>query len=197
MSQNPDMNAPYGQQPGYAAPGTAPAQSGGGGLVPGGALAIVGGVIAIVGVFLSWANVSLSVTSGEFSQSYDMTISGLGKYTGAPGGAETDSAFDGYVVIAAGIIALIGGLLAISTKNAVGAILALIGGVVAAGLAVFDLSRIGNYEDEARAFAASLPAGVDLRVSASTGIGLWIVIVGGAVALIGGIVAMAGGRKRV
>lgn len=199
MSQNPGMNAPYGQQPGYPAPGAVPVQSGGGSLVPGGALAIAGGIAAIVGAFLSWASIALAVSAGGQSQSVNLTVNGLGKISGAPGGADmsANSASDGYLVMAAGVIALIGGVVLLATKKSAGAILALIGGVAALGLGIYELTQVSGVEDGIKKQMGAVASGVDFKVSASAGIGLWIVLVGGALALIGGIVAMMGARKRV
>lgn len=198
MSQNPGMNAPYGQQPGYAAPGTVPASTGGG-LVTGGALAIVGGIAAIIGAFLSWASIALAVSAGGQSQSVNLTVNGLGKVGGAPAGADiaSNGASDGYLVMAAGAIALIGGVVLLASKKSAGAIVAIIGGLGALGLGIYELTQVSKVEDTLKQQIGAAASGVDFNVDASAGIGLWIILIGGAVALIGGILATVGGRKRV
>lgn len=199
MSQNPGMSAPYGQQPGYPAPGTVPASSGGGGAVIGGALAIIGGVAAIVGVFLSWASIALSVSGGGQSFNYDLTLNGLGKFSGAPANADmgTNSAMDGYFVIAAGALALIGGVILLASRKSAGAILALIGSLVALGFGIYELTQVSQIEDKFKEQVAGAASGVDLNIDAAAGIGLWIILVGGAVALIGAVLGFMAGRKRV
>lgn len=183
MSQNPGMDAPYGQQPGYPAPGqpVVVAPSSRGGILGSAAVQVIGGVVALIGVFLSFQNVTV--------QGYNLSKNGLGSVSGAPAGAgleQMTAVGHGVRLIVLAAIAIVGGIVVFVTKKAPTATVGLIGG---AGLVVqglidyFDLK--GQIDDAAGS------------VDASIGVGIWMVIAGGAVALIGAIFGLVAGRKRV
>ncbi|MBE7196128.1 MAG: hypothetical protein INR66_27080 [Gordonia polyisoprenivorans] len=196
MTQNP---GPYpGGQPGYPAGGVA--RTSGGGAVGGGALAVIGGIAAIVGAFLTWVTLAISASGGGVSQSVNITVTGMGKLGGVPESARvtSETAVDGYLVIAAGAIALIGGLIALGTRKGPASIVALIGGLGALGLGIYEMTQVSKFEDQYRALVnASAGEGVTANLDASVGIGLWIILVGGALAVIGAIIGMLGGRRTV
>ena len=181
MSQNPGMNAPYGQQPGYPAPGTVPAAAGAN--VPAAALQIIGGVVAVIAAFLSWAALSANGIS--------ITVNGMGNISGLPAGTATpDTGIgDGALVIAAGVLAILGGVLLIAVKKGALSTIGLIGGLGALALGIYEMTQVNDAISQFEALGQG--------ASGSVGIGIWLVIAGGAVALIGAILGFMGGRKRV
>lgn len=150
-------------------------------------LALVGGVLAAVGSFLAWASVSAA-----------------GQGVSAKG---TDGS-DGYITLVAGLILIAYGVARV-TGNAMGtkkamAVLAIVAGLVAGGVAVYDAatakdrvldeaasqvaSTAGVSESEARAF---LDQAVDSgQVGISLSFGIFVVIAGGVLGLVGGVMGL-------
>lgn len=151
-------------------------------------LAIVGGALLLVGSFLPWAEVS-----------------GGGQSVSAKG---VDGS-DGYVTIAAGLIALVAGIMLLRQSKRVLAILALIAGLIGGGLGLYDaLTAKDNVldaaaEELAPTFGGSaeqvrvlLDEAIDAgQLSISMSFGIFIVIAGGVFALVGGFLAMRGSAE--
>jgi hypothetical protein len=148
-----------------------------------GIVAIVGGALLAVGSFLPWAEVS---GSGE-----SVTAKGL-------------DGSDGYITLAAGLIAVVTGLLMLrGTRRAV-AVVAVLVGLVGGGLALYDAltakdsvldaaaeelaPSFGVSADQVR---AALDQAVDSgQLGVSISIGLYVVMAGGLVTIVGGVLGL-------
>lgn len=146
-------------------------------------VAIVGGALLAVGSFLPWAEVSGSGAS--------VTAKGL-------------DGSDGYITLAAGLVAVVVGLVMLrGTKQAV-AVLVILAGLVGGGLAVYDAVTAKDSvldaaaEDLAPSFGVSadqVRAALDQAIDAgqlgvSISIGLYVVMAGGLVAIVGGVLGL-------
>lgn len=165
--------------------------------IPGGVaggLAVVGGLVTALASVLTWVNaeVDLSATGGPVR-------------TETVGGLDTD---DGKVTLVLGIAVVVFGIAVWAIRSRIGrrifAALVVLAGGVAAAVGVIDLV---TFEDEGiRSLAEQVveqtgltieQAEVELRrlVSLSAGIGLYLVIVGGALAFVGGVLGLFPGRE--
>ncbi len=132
----------------------------------GSALLVVGGVLLILGSFLNW-----------------FTIDGQ-KFTGFSG--DEGDTKDGPVFVFLGVVALGFGVAQLMAKKILAvAILAVVFASFALLAALADIGDVGDVIDLADAFG----------VEASRGPGLWIILVGSAIALAGGITTLAKRRK--
>jgi hypothetical protein len=152
-------------------------------------LAIGGGAIAAIGSFLTWFTLSVP---GGFSNS----------------GSGTDAG-DGWITLAAGVLMVIAGLVILAGRSPRAvramAILAIVGGVVAAGDGLLNLATARDQlaESVAEATGATKDQArqqVDLALDSgqadlSAGIGLWMVIGGGIIGLAGGILGLVAARR--
>jgi hypothetical protein len=165
------------------------------------ALALVGSLLLIVGSFMTWATASVDVA--RFAQALGVDPSLL---QGAVG--QTSKSFsgmasgtDGKFTLIAGIIAVILAILVFvqpSMRKAL-AIVLIIAGLVGAGVALYDLSKINDVKQQAlgSAGAALQQAGLtasalDNAFSVKAGIGLWACAAGGLVVVIGGVMLLLG-----
>jgi Protein of unknown function (DUF2510) len=123
----------------------------------GGLVVLVGALVLAIGSALAWAKVE----AGLFSRSIAGT-DGDGKITIA-------------IAAVVGVAALVGMLRAPVSGGAV--ILALVGGIAAGGVAVYDIVNVNNKIDEVSS-ATSL-------VTASVGIGLYVCVGGAAMIVVG------------
>lgn len=152
-----------------------------GGATPiGSVLAIVGGALLAIGSFLVWVTLS----GGGFDEST----------TGVDGS-------DGWITFAAGLVAILAGFLAIRSGRRAIAVVVILAGLVGGGLGVYDAltvrdsiaeelaPQLGVSVEEARAGVDLLVDGGQLEIS--MGIGLILVLAGGALALIGGLLMLA------
>jgi hypothetical protein len=145
-------------------------------------LTIVGGAIAVIGSFLTW-----------------FSLSGL-----LEGSAKGIDASDGWITFTAGLIAAAAGLAALARggRRALG-VLAILGGLAAGGVGVLDATTIRDQladeiSEQTGASADDVRVQIDQAVDAgqlevTIGIGLYLVIAGGAVALVGGLMQVARG----
>jgi hypothetical protein len=148
-------------------------------------LAIAGGVLLVIGSFLTWAKVSGGGTSGSA--------------TGMDGS-------DGWVTLVAGAIVLAVGLAFAAGKGRRKvAVLAICAALLGGGLGLYDaltakdrvLDEVaGTLADQFGATAQEVRVLLDAAVEAgelgiSLGIGLLMVIAGGALALVGGVMRVA------
>ena len=159
---------------------------------------ILGGAATVVGSLLSWASVSVSSPLlGGLSQ----TVSGT-------------SSSDGKVTLVCGIGMVIAGLI-IWLRSTRGlrlglAIVAIVAGLVVAGIAVYDISTKDRQANRAfRAGVRSVPAARGLSdaqidalrrqfgVKFSLEAGIIITLVGGAIGVVGGIVTALAGEPEV
>jgi len=163
-----------------------------------GILAAVGGAAAIAGAFLPWAKMTLSGVAANPGMANSMTVNGF-----------VSGASDGYVAVAAGVIGVIVGLLFISGKTSKFlAVIAILGGLVGMGIGIYDIgqtkSLMNGERDKIKAEAMTqMPAGTTLTpeqetqlnsmldqimdgIKVDTGIGLYIVVLGGLLIIVGG-----------
>ena len=150
-----------------------------------GILAIVGGALLAIGSFLAWAEVSGGGTS--------VTAKGV-------------DGSDGYITLAAGLIAIVLGIVMSRGTKKVLAILVILAGIVGGGIGLYDALTAKDSvldaaaEELAPSFGASaeqvravLDQAIDAgQLSVSISIGLYVVIAGGVVALVGGILGLRG-----
>jgi hypothetical protein len=153
---------------------------------------LIGGAVTIVGSLLNWASVSVSAPQlAALSQK----VSGT-------------SATEGKIAIVVGIAMAIGGLFTwLSPNRALRramAIVAIVGGLVIAGLTIYDIStKDTQFNDAFRKGVRSTPAGATLTdaqvdalrdqfgVTFSLEFGIILTLIGGAIGLVGGVVALA------
>lgn len=146
-------------------------------------LSIVGGVLLCAGSFLAWADMSGGGTS--------VSARGL-------------DGTDGYVTLAAGLIALVAGFATIRRATRPLAAVMLLVGLVGAGLGAFDAltakdvildaaaerlaPTFGATAEQLRTALDQAVVAGDLRIS--VGVGLYLVIAGGICAIVAGILGM-------
>jgi hypothetical protein len=150
----------------------------------GGIVAIVGGALLALGSFLPWAKVS--------GQGASVTANGI-------------DGSDGYLTLAAGVAALlIGILLLMRGTRRILAVLVILAGIVGGGLGLYDAVTAKDSvldaaaEDLAPSFGvspdrvrAALEQAVDAgQIGVSVSFGLYLVIAGGVVALVGGVLGL-------
>jgi hypothetical protein len=150
----------------------------------GAVLAIVGGVLLAIGSFLPWA-----------------ALSGV-----IEGSASGTDGTDGKVTLIAGIVALGCGVLAMRAGRRLLAILAILAGLLGAGIGLYDaltaedsirddftnqlVEQTGLSPAEGK---AAVDAAIDSgELSISISVGLYVVIGGGLLALVGGILLLGG-----
>ena len=148
-----------------------------------GIVAIVGGVLLALGSFLPWAEVSGSGAS--------VTAKGL-------------DGSDGYITLAAGLVAVVAGLVMLRGMRKVVAVVAILAGLIGGGLALYDAitakdsvldaaaeelaPTFGVSADQVR---AALDQAIDARqLDVSIGIGLYVVMAGGLAAIVGGVLGL-------
>jgi hypothetical protein len=147
-------------------------------------LMLVGGALAAVGSFLSWANVTVS----------DVSATAKG----------TDGS-DGYITLVCGVVLVVVGLVSFRGGRRALGVLALLAGLVAGAVGVYDAvtaqdsvldavaeqvaPQVGASVSAVRAILQQSADAGDLNIQLQAG--LYLVIAGGALGLIGGIVAVA------
>jgi hypothetical protein len=152
-------------------------------------VAIAGGVLLAIGSFLPWAEVS-----------------GGGVSVSAKG---TDGS-DGWITLAAGVVAIAAGIAAIRGARRALAVLMILAGVVGGGVGVYDaISAEDSAKDavaeeaaaqgdlsagEARGLLDELIAAGQLDLEVSISFGLYVVIGGGVLGLVGGVMSL--GRRQ-
>src|SRR3954469_15152286 len=155
-------------------------------------LAILGGLLVILGSFLTW-----------FSVTADASALGGGSATISVTGMDGD----GTITLIAGIVLLIlgGGMFAMRGRNLTAiSIIALIGGVVAALIAIYDITTAKSTASDsvAQSIASGGRVSVDqarqvltlVNFDISVGIGVILVAVAGIVGAIGGALGIRASR---
>ena len=152
-------------------------------------LMIAGGLLTAIGSFLAWAKLEAGTDSA--------TASGI-------------DGSDGYITLVAGIVIAVCGLASFARARRALAVLAIVGGVVAAGIGAYDAvsaeeSAIdalatelsGSFGVSGSEAKALLEEAVDQGlVSVSLQFGIFLVIAGGALGIVGGALgAAAAGRS--
>lgn len=163
---------------------------------PAGMLGILGGALLVIGSILPWAKVSIDLDRFASVLGVDPSL-----LEGA--GAETSQSIggmdaDGLWTLVAGIIVLVCAALYLAKRasTALGVVMAL-GGLLGAGIALFDIVSKDRQLDEALASAGpdleqiGLTAATFREVfTVSFSIGIYVCLVGGVVALIAGAMAL-------
>ena len=148
-----------------------------------GIVSIVGGALLALGSFLPWAEVSGSGAS--------VTAKGL-------------DGSDGYITLAAGLVAVVAGLVMLRPTRRAVTVVAVLAGLVGGGLALYDALTAKDSvldaaaEELAPTFGVSadqvrsaLDQAVDSgQLGVSVGIGPYIAIIGGLVVTVGGVLGM-------
>jgi hypothetical protein len=160
-------------------------------------VAVVGAALLVIGSFLTWATVSIDL--GKFAAALGVDEATLGAAIAGPTEKSASGLSDG----ADGIFTLIAGLIVIglafllrakpASRKPIGLGMAL-AGLIGAGVAFYDISQVNDVRDEALGGMAAALAGTGLGadvldgvVNVSTGIGIWICVVGGVVAIVAGL----------
>ncbi|MDE9365446.1 hypothetical protein PZ938_07495 [Luteipulveratus sp. YIM 133132] len=187
----------YGQQQGYGQPayGSGAASSvatkaSGIGKILGWVLLAVA-VVAIIGSIGKWGTVSLS---GE-GQSIDVSVTGIGKVSahsdnpliqaqldrrGTDSVANDDDTKDGWItLIAAAVVGVFGLLRALGKIRLPAAIIGILGGLVVAGVGIYDYFDLQSNGDDMK---TQMGSGTTVDVAA--GWGLWLVILAGIVMVV-------------
>lgn len=172
-------------------------------------VAIVGGACLFLGSFLTWASVSVNTDAlvsrlaealgispellqGQVpSAGFNQSITGPGEPT------------DGIVTLLSGLVAVAAaGVIIVKPqiRSVMGGVM-VAAGVIGAGVALYDVTRVADVAGEVDGLAAGAAAaglgelGIDGSVlddiiDVSVGVGLWICLIGGVLALLGGIMAL-------
>jgi hypothetical protein len=163
---------------------------------------IVGAVLLVLGSFLTWATVSIDL--GKFAAALGVDEATLGAAITGPTSKSASGLSDG----ADGIFTLIAGLVVVglafllrakpAARKPIGLGIVL-AGLVGAGVALYDISQVNDVRDSALGGLNAALAGtgiggdaLDGVVNVSTGIGIWICVVGGIVAIVAGFLSAFG-----
>jgi hypothetical protein len=161
-------------------------------------LAGIGGVLLAIGAVLTWATASLDITA--FAQALGIDPSQI-----PAGSIQTSKSFagtsgsDGKIALVCGIIVLLLaiGVWARGQLRVPFGILTIVGGLVGGGLALYDISKKGDIIASAKETAGPAlaqlgidPGILDSIFKVSLGIGIWICVVGGALAVVGGLLIL-------
>lgn len=156
-----------------------------------GILAIGGGALLTIGSFLAWAEVSGGGTS--------VTASGI-------------DGSDGWITLVCGLLVLFAGITLVRAGGKrVIAIVAIVAGLVGGGVGLYDAltakDRVlddaaeelaGQFGGTPEAVRALLDQAIDAgELGISLSIGLYMVIVGGALGVVGGVLGMRGAQEPV
>jgi hypothetical protein len=162
-------------------------------------LAVAGGVLLAIGSVLTWAKASIDLDA--FAKALGVDPAQL---QGAVG-AETSkvvsgtSTSDGKLALAAGLVAVILGVIAYSKRDrwkTLGGV-TMVAGLVGGGIALYDITKKDDVIAEAKDAVGPTLASIGLDSSildnifkVSLGIGIWVCVIGGIVALLGGFMMM-------
>lgn len=126
-------------------------------------IGLIGGILAVVGVFLPW----ISVDGGETWKESGWDLKDL-RLLGIT---------SPYLVLAGGIIALLGSLILLKARGLIGFLLPM-GGIIAI------IGGIRGYFDANAIWSGGIP---DIIIPTSANYGVYVCIIGGVLALVGGI----------
>jgi hypothetical protein len=151
----------------------------------GGVIAAVGGALAVIGSVLTWATVKSDLFGGDPVQN----VKGLSG--------------DGKITVVLGAIAMLAGVVTLVSRNPGArralAIAAIVGGLGAAALGVFDLvdlktnaidDIITGLGADPNTITGEQRRQVEDAFTVTVGMGLYLTIAGGAIGLIGGIMSL-------
>jgi hypothetical protein len=171
-------------------------------------VALIGGAMLVIGSLLTWATVSIDVA--RFAEALGVDEATLGAAIAGPTSTSASGLSDGADGIFTLIAGVVVGALALlanmrtEARRPIGIVIG-IAGVVGAGVALYDISQIDDVRDlalggvtaalEGTGIGADLLDGV---VEVSTGIGIWICLIGDLIAVVAGLMTLSGaGMKRV
>ena len=140
------------------------------------ALADVGGLLLIVCAFLPWITLNLLGTS--------FSINGLGQVSDKQLG-DNSTTGDGIIAIVLGIVLLLSAGLGFILKRGWAGRIAQVFGVLATLFMLYELINIGN----------SLKDPIFQSGGASTGLGVYLGLLGAIIALVGGVLALVQQRR--
>ena len=151
---------------------------------------LAGGASLIVGSVMTWASVSINVDNLARALGVDASAFPAGTFPGKQSFAGIRSG-DGKIALACGVLALVAAVLVIMAKSRTlaGAVL-IIGGLVGGGFALYDGVTGKDKAGDAAVNALSgkgIPGDVRTFFDISIGIGIWICVVGGALAIVAGL----------
>jgi hypothetical protein len=164
---------------------------------------VVGAALLVIGSFLTWATVSIDL--GRFASALGVDEATLGAAITGPTSKSASGLSDG----ADGIFTLIAGLVVLglvfllrakpASRKPIGMGIVL-AGLIGAGVALYDISQVNDVRDSAlgglTAALAGTGIGSDLLdgvVNVSTGIGIWLCVLGGTIAIVAGVLAALAG----
>ena len=163
---------------------------------PAGILGIIGGALLVLGSILPWAKVSIDIERFASVLGVDpAALAGTDVATSQNiGGLDADGAF----TLVAGIVVLVcAGIYLAKRANTALGVLILLGGLLGAGVALFDIVSKDRQLDDALAEAGPDLEAIGLSAdtfkdvfSVTFSIGIYICVIGGVLALIAGAMAL-------
>lgn len=154
---------------------------------------LAGGALLIIGSVLTWASVSVNVDNIARALGVDPSVIPANSVPGKQSFAGTGSS-DGKIALACGVLALVAGVLVILMKGrTLAAVVLMVGGLVGGGFALYDgLTGKDKASDAAVSALAGkgIPGDVRTFFNVSIGIGIWICVVGGALAILAGLMVI-------
>jgi hypothetical protein len=178
-------------------------QNGGTSKPTGPIVAAIGGVLLALGSVMTWATASLNIdafkTAIAQALGVDPSQIPIGSVPSTSKSFAGTSGSDGKIALVCGIIVLLLALVAWARPQfrvPVG-VLAIVGGLVGGGLAVYDISKKGDIIAGAKETAApalaqlGLPSSIlDSAFKVSLGIGIYLCVVAGVLAVVGGLMIL-------
>jgi len=162
-------------------------------------VAIVGGVGLAISAFLSWGTVSLNVARFAAALGVDPNLFPSGSIPGVSQSVSGTDGWEGKVAVAAGIVAIVVGVVAMREARKGLGVLLLVTGIIGGGVALYDVLTVNSQKDAAIEDAAPGLSGLGLQTSqlsdaidVSLDAGIWICIVAGIVVIAGGLMIRSG-----
>lgn len=162
-------------------------------------LAIVGGVGLAISAFLSWGTVSLDVGKFASALGVDPNLFPPGSIPGVSQSVSGTDGWEGKVAVAAGIAAIVVGVIVMREARKGLGVLLLVVGIIGGGVALYDVLTVNSQKDAAIEDAAPDLSALGLQTSqlsdaidVSLDAGIWICIIAGIVVIAGGLMVRAG-----
>ena len=153
-------------------------------------MGLAGGALLIVGSVLTWASVSINVDNLAKALGVDASAFPPGTFPGKQSFAGTSSG-DGKIAFACGVLALVAAVLVMTSKTrTLAGVVLIVGGLVGGGFALYDGVTGKDKAGDAAVSALSgkgIPGDVRTFFDITIGIGIWICVVGGALAIVAGL----------
>jgi len=170
---------------------------------------VVGGVVIAIGSFLTWGTVALDVNGfvarladalGVDPNQIPIPAGTFGATSRSVSGLDTS---DGKITLVAGIIVILASLALMSPQlpRKLMAALMVVGGASGAGVALYDISKKDDLATDVLSAVKSIAgaglqqAGLDVSIldtviKVSLGIGIYLCVIGGAIAVVAGLMAL-------